>query len=160
MNDTSSVIDWNVELRKISREYDGLPPETTPARVRAERVAELRAREREAALGALVATWARVLLVGALAVSLLWWPYGRDCGLPLAAFGGAAAMLVIGGAWAAGCAWRRRLAVPHVAAIALMVGGLALVASESVPRLGYGSLDWVATSGWRCAAAPAAPAAP
>ena len=152
MNDTASVIDWNVELRKIAREYDGLPPETTPARVRAERAAELRAREREAALGALVATWARVLLVGTLAASLVWWPYGRDCGLPLGGFLVAAAMLGVGGAWSATCAWRRRLAIPHVASIALLVAGLALIAAESVPRLGYGTLDWVAASDWRCSA--------
>ena len=158
MNDTGSVIDWNVELRKISREYDGLPPETTPARVRAERVAELRAREREAALGALVATWARVLLVGSLAAALVWWPYGRDCGLPLAGFVGAASMLIVGGTWSAACAWRRRLAIPHVASIALLVAGLALVGAESVPRAGVGTLSWVDASGWRCTAGASAAA--
>ena len=39
-----SEIDWNVELRKIEREYDGLPPEPSANALRARRAAELRER--------------------------------------------------------------------------------------------------------------------
>ena len=80
-------IDWNVELRKIEREYDGLPPEPSAAKLRAERAAEQRRRERAAATLAFFGAWARLLLVGALGASLLWWPYGRTCGIDLAASG-------------------------------------------------------------------------
>jgi hypothetical protein len=144
------VIDWNLELRKLEREYDGLPPAPTPARVRAERAEALRAKEREAALGALVATWARLLLVGALATALWWWPYGRTCGLPLGGFLSAVLMVIVGGSWVAASAWRARLAVPHVIAVGLLVLGLAIAAAESVPRLGYGDLAWVRGDAWRC----------
>ena len=150
MGNSEGVIDWNVELRKLEREYDGLPPAPTPARVRAERVAALRARERDAAVGALVATWARVLLVASLATALWWWPYGRTCGLPLGGYLSALSMVVVGGSWAAAGAWRARLAVPHVLAVSLMVLGLSLAAAESIPRSGHGTLAWVRGDSWRC----------
>jgi len=36
-------INWLTELRKIEREFDGLPPEPTPMELRARRAAEQRA---------------------------------------------------------------------------------------------------------------------
>ena len=82
-------IDWSVELRKIEREYDGLPPAPSPARLRAERALEEQRRAQATAVGDLLGAWARLLLVAALAASLAWWPYGRSCGPSLAGFLGA-----------------------------------------------------------------------
>ena len=145
-----SEIDWDVELRKIEREYDGLPPEPSIARLRAERAALLRKQEEAVTRRALLGAWARLLLVGALAASLYWWPYGRACGVPLGAFLAATVMVTLGGLWIAAHTWRYRLATSHTVALTLLVGGLALVASEVLPRTGVATVRWVNAAGWAC----------
>jgi hypothetical protein len=47
-----SEINWALELRKIEREYDGLPPEPTAAEQRQKRETEKRERERQDAAAA------------------------------------------------------------------------------------------------------------
>ena len=152
MSERAAEIDWNVELRKLVREYDGLPPERTPARVRAERALAAREKARESELAERIATWARVLLVALLASSLAFWPYGRACGWTLGGFVGACAMVAIGGLWAAARAWRARLALAHVLAVTLLTAGVALVTAETLPRFGYATLAWVNGSSWQCSA--------
>jgi len=150
-----SEIDWNVELRKIERAYDGLPPEPSPNAVRARKAAEERARQRVAERLALVGAWARLALVAALAVSLYWWPGAHDCGRDLAAFLGAESMVVVGGVWAAVATWRHRLPASHGAALILLIAGLGLVAAQVLPRAGYATVAGVHASGWRCDAVAA-----
>src|SRR5690606_40496917 len=70
-----SEIDWNTELRRLEREFDGLPPEPT-AEERAAHVAAVRAAQQRREQQALaVGVWARLLLVAALAGMLPLWPY-------------------------------------------------------------------------------------
>jgi len=69
-----SDIDWNVELRKIVREYDGLPPERSRTQIRLQKIQEIVARDRlrgrlDEQL-AVVGFWVRFALVGVLAFSL------------------------------------------------------------------------------------------
>ncbi|HET7459546.1 MAG TPA: hypothetical protein VFJ74_17980 [Gemmatimonadaceae bacterium] len=145
-----SEIDWNVELRKIEREFDGLPPEPSPSALRAQKEAELRARQRAAQRVALAGAWARLILVAALAGALWWWPNAHACDLDLAGFLAAEAMVVVGGLWIAAFTWRHRLAFSHGVALALFVAGLSLVAVQVLPRLGYATVAGVNASGWRC----------
>jgi hypothetical protein len=144
-----SEIDWNVMLRRIEREYDGLPPETVPAGVRAQRAAALRAREEQRAAG--FGAWLRMLLVAALAASLYWWPNAHECDLHLAAFLGAESMVAIGGLWIAWFTWRHRLALSHAVALTVFMAGLVLVAAQTLPRLGYATIAGIHADGWRCA---------
>ena len=146
----ASDINWKAELRRLEREYDGLPPEPEPARLRAQRALEARQQERAELLGERIVTWGRILLVSVLAAALPLWPYGRTCGWSVYAFVGAAVMLAVGGLWAATRAWRARLAIAHVVALLLLGGGLALVTAEVLPRMGYGTLRWVQSSTWSC----------
>ena len=146
-----SEIDWDVELRKIEREYDGLPPAPSASRVRAERAAEQRRRERLDRMWAVAGTWMRVLLVGTLAAALAWWPYPRACGLPLGAFIASGATVALGGCWVATHTWRHRVASGHVMGILLLVAGLAVVAAEALPRTGYGTVRWAGGDRWGCA---------
>ena len=150
-----SEIDWNVELRKIEREYDGLPPEPSANALRARRAAELRERQEAAERIALVGGWARLVLVTTLAVALYWWPHARGCGLDLAAFLGAEAMVAVGGLWVAVFTWRHRLATGHTLALVLLIAGLARVAVQTLPRLGYATFAGVPADGWLCAAGSA-----
>jgi hypothetical protein len=147
-----SEIDWDVELRKIEREYDGLPPTPSASRVRAERAAEQRKRERLDRLRAVAGAWLRIILVAALAAALAWWPYPRSCGLALGAFLASGATVALGGCWVAMHTWRHRVAGGHVMGILLLVAGLAVVAAESLPRTGYGTVRWAGGDRWACAA--------
>jgi hypothetical protein len=144
-----SEIDWNVMLRKIEREYDGLPPEPSPADLRAQKAAALRAHAEQRV--ALFGAWARMLLVAALAASLYWWPNAHACGLDLATFLSAVTMVVVGGLWVSAFTFRHRLAATHTFAVALFVAGLALMSVEALPRWGYATFRGVPVGeGWRC----------
>ena len=140
-----SEIDWNVMLRRIEREYDGLPPEPSPADLRAQKAAAARAREAQRA--AAVGAWLRMLLVAALAASLYWWP------TDLATCLSAETMVVVGALWVASFTFQHRLAITHTIAVALLVAGLALVSVQLLPRAGYATFAAVRVDGgWRCGA--------
>ena len=146
-----SEIDWNVMLRRIEREYDGLPPEPSPADLRAQKAAAARAREEQRVAG--IGAWLRMLLVAALAASLYWWPNAHACGLDLATFLSAETMVVVGALWVASFTFQHRLAITHTIAVALLVAGLALVAVQLLPRTGYATFAAVRVDGgWRCGA--------
>jgi hypothetical protein len=149
-------IDWKAELRKIEREYDGLPPEplppNPPAEIRGQKLPNIRAREQAERNVMLVAASARLVLVGLLLGALWWWPYANSCGFGLAAFLSAKMMIVVGGIWGAVFAWRNRLVTSHTIAVAFVFAGLALLAAEVLPRLGYVSIAAMGAPHWRCAA--------
>ena len=156
-------IDWKAELRKIEREYDGLPPEpptaesrsvspeSPPAEIRGQKLPNIRAREQADRNVMFVAASARLVLVGLLIGALWWWPYANSCGFGLAAFLSAKMMIVVGGGWGAVFAWRNRLATSHTIAVAFVFTGLALLATEVLPRLGYVSIAAMGAPHWRCA---------
>ena len=155
-----SEIDWPTELRKIEREFDGLPPEPTPTELRAQLEAE-RLVELQYGPRAAVGAWVRLCLVAALGAALYVWPYSRACGTGLFAFTGAACVVVLGGIWAAASAWLRRAARAHVWSLVVLAWGIALVAAEVLPRVGYAQVDpanppqlWCSASATPPAAAP------
>lgn len=151
-----SQIDWSEELRKIERQYDGLPPEPSADALRIRRDAERRAKQRKidetAALGAL----ARLVLVVALGVALDFWPYPRECGPGLFAYLGAAAVIVVGGLWAAVATWRGRLPGMHALAMAAMLWGTVLIGAQALPRVGYAKVDADHPPAWSCGVPAAA----
>ncbi len=143
-------IDWDVELQKIEREYDGLPPQPSADQLRVKRLAEQRKKEQESARAAAIGGWARLLLVAGLAAAIPWWPYAHDCGMPLAGYLGAVAAVFVGAVWVAGCTWQRRLPVAHTLAITLFVAALAYGAFETLPRMGYVRIGAGPAPAWRC----------
>ena len=78
--------DWSTQLKKIEREFEGLPPEPSPAYKKLQSEEEKRARERAAQRVALIGVFARLILVAAVGVALLFWPYENNCGLGLRTF--------------------------------------------------------------------------
>jgi len=145
-----SEIDWPVELRKLEREFEGLPPEPSPARVRARREAERRAQERRTTRARMLGAMARLLLVAALGGALSAWPYPHGCGPGLFAYLGAEAVVVVGGLWVAWSTWSYRMAKAHVAAMVLVLCGLALIAAQVLPRIGYAKVDAKNPPRWWC----------
>jgi hypothetical protein len=146
----TTPVDWNEELRRIEREFDGLPPEPTPAEQRA-RYAEAQRlqRERERRAGA-IGVWLRLLLVAGLAAALFAWPYARACGSGLLAYMGAGAVVIIGALWTVFGTWRLRMAKTHVLGLLLLLWGLTFIAAQVLPRVGYPLSDPASPERWRC----------
>jgi hypothetical protein len=145
-----SGIDWNTELKKLERDFVGLPPEPSAASVKAKRDAERRAQERLDAAHAKVGAIVRLTLVGALAGSLYFWPYARTCGFGLYAFMAAEALIAAGALWIVTFTWRHRLARAHGVAFAMFIGALVLLAIEMLPRVGYAAVDAARPAQWGC----------
>jgi hypothetical protein len=146
-----SDVDWNAELRKIEREFDGLPPEPTPAEVRARRASEQRAEKRRKERAMVLGVHVRLALVVALAGAIIFWPYPRNCGPGLFAFMAAQAVIVGGGLWLMACTWRSRMAKTHGASLVLILWGLALLGHQILPRIGYAKTDPSRPATWWCA---------
>ena len=89
---------------------------------------------------------ARLLLVISLGLMMAGWPYDRTCGLPLYAYIGAVAMVLLGGGWAGTTAWKLRVGLAHVISLVLVFWGLVLAAEVLLPRIGYAGQD----AGWQC----------
>ena len=144
-------IDWKSELRKVERQFDGLPPEPTAEDLRAWRLAAERAQRRRDDVNGAVGAWTRFFLVGTLAVSLYYWPYGRGCGPGLYGLIGAEALVVVGSVWVAAYSWRRHAARSHAAGFVLALAGAGLIGMEVLPRIGYAKPDPSRAVGWACA---------
>ncbi len=145
-------INWATELKKIEREYDGLPPEPTPAAMNAKRAAERREQERRQDQALRVGAWGRAVLVVALATAINFWPYFRDCGVGLFAYVGAEAMVVLSAGWLVTWSWRGRMARTHALALAMGLWGLAMITAETLPRIGYAKVDAANPPAWLCSA--------
>ena len=143
-------IDWTTELKKIEREFSGLPPEPTAEQQRVRRAAEQRKNERQATQNATVGASIRLVVVAALATALNFWPYPRACGVGLFAFMGAQLLIVGGGVWTGIWTWRGRLPRLHLLALMFVLLGLAGIAAQVLPRIGYARADLTA-SRWVCA---------
>jgi hypothetical protein len=145
MNDT-----WKTQLKKIEREFDGLPPEPSPAlqklQTETERRAVKKSAERASAIGASV----RLVLVIALGVGLFFWPYVRDCGQGLFGFMAAEAVFVAGAIWVATFTWKHGMPRTHILALLITLGGLSLIAAEVLPRNGYAKVDAKNPPQWWC----------
>jgi hypothetical protein len=82
-------------------------------------------------------TWMRVGLGVVLALAMPFWPYGRGCGIGLAAYLAAAIVVVLAGIWGAVSSWRRHRGLAHIVALLVTLWGLGLVMTEVLPRVGY-----------------------
>jgi uncharacterized membrane protein len=89
-----------------------------------------------------------------MGLAVLQWPYGRSCGLPLVAYLGVVAFIVMTALWAGVHTWKTRLPAGHTISLALLAWGAVLAASEILPRTGYARQQ----AAWACtlAAAPVA----
>jgi len=148
-----SEIDWNVELRKIEREFTGLPPERTRTQLRLQKIQEITAKERVRERLTLVGIWTRLVLVAALTVALFWWPYGHNCGMPLAGFLLSNATAIVGGSVLAVRGWRDRMVWVFAGSAACVAVAWTVIALHTLPRLGYSPAGGT-TAEWSCTATP------
>ena len=147
----SETINWKTELRKVEREFSGLPPELSAAEVREWRLEEERERRRRDELNGAAAAWTRLMLVVALSGALAFWPYAHSCGLGLYGYLGAESAVVVGGVWVGIYSWRRRTPRAHAAAFVMVLWGITILAMEVLPRVGYAVPDPLTPATWACA---------
>lgn len=133
--------DWSTKLKNIEREWEGLPPEPSPAFKKLQSEEERRAQERAKQRVAMMGAGARLILVFALFGALAIWPYANDCGWGLFGYLGAEAVIIAGGLWVAFTTWRARLPKMHTLSLVIILVGLGLIAAEVLPRVGYASAD-------------------
>jgi hypothetical protein len=145
-----SEIDWNAELRKVSREFDGLPPEPGPEEIRAKRAAELATKQRNDEAAAVAGVWIRLFLVSSLAAGLNFWPYPRECGPGLIGYVVAQGVFTAGAMWVAVCTWRCRMGKTHLLALGMVLAGIAVMGGQILPRVGYAKVDASHPPRWSC----------
>ena len=133
--------DWSTQLKKIEREFQGLPPEPSAAFKKLQSEEERRAQERAQQRAAMIGAGARLILVFALGVALAFWPYERECGGGLFGFLGVEIVIVVGGLWVAFTTWRYRLPRMHTLSLFIILFGLIGIAAEVLPRVGYAAVD-------------------
>ena len=141
-----SDIDWKVELKKIEREFDGLPPLLGPNELRVPGSTEKRAKTRTLRVPTTAGAALRLSLVIALAAGVAFWPYAHACGLGLFAFLAVETVVLLGGLWTIVYTWRGRMAKAHAVALLVVLWGLVLIGTEVLPRVGYAR----ATATWTC----------
>jgi len=146
----SDMIDWTAELRKIERQFDGLPPEPTAEDRRMQRAIQRRELEESEARAASFGVYLRLALVVALGVAILFWPYGAVCGMSLFAYLASVTTVVLGGLWTSLSTWQHRMVRRHVVALAMILWGLALGASQVLPRVGYAIPNALHPASWGC----------
>ena len=133
--------DWSVQLKKIEREFNGLPPEPSPAFKKMQSEEERRAQERTQQRAAMIGAGARLVLVFALYTALAIWPYDNQCGSGLLGYLAVEIVIVVGGVWVAFTTWRYRLPKMHTLSLFIILAGLILIAAEVLPRVGYAAVD-------------------
>lgn len=78
----------------------------------------------------------RLIAALAIAVGIVFWPYGTRCGAPLAGYLAGVGAIVLGGAWTAVWSWRHRAAISHVISLLIVLWGLGLATWQVLPRAG------------------------
>jgi hypothetical protein len=149
--------DWDKELADIDRVIDkqgptapqsgtpALPPgPATPVRTSAGSTSPAVAR-RSAAM-----TWFWTLLAVVLAVALPLWPYGKECGLQLFFYLGAATLALLAGLAGIITSWATRSGLAHVLSLLAVLATGVMGAREILPRSGYAAV----TKTWLCPAVP------
>lgn len=72
-----------------------------------------------------------------LSAAMPYWPYSNAWSWGLLTYLCAVDLVVITGVWGAKLTWDARLPAAHTVAIGVICWGLALLAAEAVPRIGY-----------------------
>jgi hypothetical protein len=151
-------INWAAELRKIEREFDGLPPEATTAEQKKGRDTQRKYQEdlrrhqdgeEDGGAGPL-GVYVRLTLVISLCVGMFSWPYDVSCGFSLFGYLSAVATVLVGGIWTSLTTWQTRMPRSHVAALLIVLAGLVMAASQVLPRVGYANPSADRPTTWRC----------
>ena len=145
-----SQTDWDRELKRIEREFEGGSADPIIRLDHSRKVAERHAKDQKKVRIGALAVWVRLVLVVALAVGMYFWPYARACGVGLFGYMGAATIVGAGSLWVSASSWQARLVRAHAVSMLMLIVALALLASEILPRVGYAKVDVAQPPVWLC----------
>jgi hypothetical protein len=143
-------IDWDAQLKKIERQFDGIPTPPTESELRAQREKDRREQLRRMKREDTFSAASRVVLALSLGLAINAWPYDRACGPWLYAYLAASGAIVAGGVWAVVGTWRNQTPKLHAAALLAVAWGLVLITAQALPRVGYAKVDPRNRPAWRC----------
>jgi hypothetical protein len=143
-------IDWSAQLKKIERQFDGIPTPPTEAQLRIEREHERREQLRRLKRDEVFGAASRVVLTLSLGLAMNAWPYDRACGPGLYAYLAASAAIVAGGIWAVVGTWNSRFPKLHAAALVVVAWGVILITAQVLPRIGYARVATRSRLAWQC----------
>ncbi|HET7459155.1 MAG TPA: hypothetical protein VFJ74_16010 [Gemmatimonadaceae bacterium] len=142
--------DWDSELKKIDRRLESVSDEALlPAPRDASPAVQAKVAEERRTTNTF-GVFARLTLSVALGVGMLFWPYAARCGVGLAAYLGATAVVVAGGVWSSVWTWRHRAGRAHTLALLIVVWGIVLASIEILPRVGYATPTPEHPAIWSC----------
>ena len=142
--------DWEKEMAKIDRQLESVSDEALlPSKSAPTPAARAKAVEVQKSTSTL-GVFLRLFLAVLLGVAMLFWPYEHRCGLGLAGYLGATAVIVTAGVWSAVWTWRHRAGRGHVLALLLILWGVVLAAAEVLTRSGYARPDADHPAVWAC----------
>jgi len=154
--------DWDKELAKVDKQLASLsdeallgPPPTAPATGKPEPAAGKKARAAAPASVEPRATsswgvYARLTLSVLVGVAMVVWPYPARCGIGLAGYLAAVAVVTASGIWNSVWTWRHRAAKAHTLSLLIILWGLVLGSMEVLPRFGYAKPDANHPATWAC----------
>jgi len=144
------VKNWDKELARIDKQLESMADEAllpSSAAATPEAKAEIKAQQgRTRTLGVFL----RLTVAVALGVGILFWPYDHACGLRLAGYLAAVAVVAGTGIWSSVWSWRHRAPRAHVLSLLIALWGLTLGAVEILPRAGYAKVDPTKPVSWFC----------
>jgi hypothetical protein len=146
----TEVIDWSTQLKKIERQFNGIPTPPTESQLRIERENERREQLRRLKRGEIFTAASRVVLAASLGLAMNAWPYDRACGGGLVAYLAASVVIVAGGVWAVVGTWNSRAPRLHAGAMLVIAWGVVLITAQVLPRAGYTKGDAGNRLAWRC----------
>ena len=94
--------------------------------------------------------YARLTLSVLVGIAMLLWPYPARCGVGLAGYLAAVAVVTASGVWSSVWTWRHRASKAHTLSLLLILWGLVLGSIEVLPRIGYAKPDLAHPAGWVC----------
>jgi hypothetical protein len=143
-------IDWSAQLKKIERQFDGLPLEPSESGQRSKPETQRRSQQRKVQGEGVFGAGSRVVLALSLSLAINAWPYDRACGPALAGYLAASAFIVAAGLWATVGTWRAQAPRLHTLALLVVAWGIVLMAAQALPRIGYAKVDPGNGPAWRC----------
>jgi hypothetical protein len=143
-------IDWSTQLKKIERQFDGLPPEPSGSELRSKRENQRGSQQRKFAREAIFGAGSRVVLALSVSLAINVWPYDRACGIGLGGYLAAALVVTTAGLWATVGSWRAHASKLHAVALLVVAWGIVLISAQVLPRVGYAKIDPRNGPAWRC----------
>jgi hypothetical protein len=156
--------DWDKELAKVDKQLASLsddallgPPPATTGGKRDPTAASRDARSEKASRSpsepratTSFGVYARLTLSVLVGAAIVIWPYPVRCGIGLAGYLGAVAVVTASGIWSSVWTWRHRASKAHTLSLLLILWGLVLGSLEVLPRIGYAKPDLRHPAMWVC----------